>query len=89
MANKGSESKLHVEIVSPTGLVFDDYCHMVTIPGVDGDYGIMNNHEIILTRLKEGKINIYNNSEKLIKDFTITGGFAHNVEDKVIILLDK
>ncbi len=85
----GKSDKLHVEIISPAGIVFDDYCHMATIPGNNGDLGIMYDHEPILTRLHEGKISIYSDNNNILKNIEITGGFAHNVEDKLLILIDK
>ena len=80
---------LHIEIISPAGIVFDDYCHMATIPTTNGDLGIMKNYESTLSRLRAGKIDIYNDKSQIIKSFEITGGFANNVEDKLIVLLDN
>jgi len=80
---------LHVEIISPSGFVFDGYCYLVTIPGTEGDLGIMNNHEPTLAKLREGKISIYDENNKIIQDFAVTGGFAQNTEGKLLILLDK
>lgn len=85
---ESQEKKIHIEIISPSGVVYDDHCNMVTIPGSDGDLGIMLNHEPILTSLKKGKISIYNNNN-ISKEIDIVGGYAHNVEDKIIILLDE
>jgi F-type H+-transporting ATPase subunit epsilon len=85
----GKSTQLHVEIISPTGIVFDGYCHLVTIPGNNGDLGIMHNHEPILTRLHAGSIILHDESDKAIQDFEILGGFAHNVEDKLLILIEK
>ena len=94
-------NRLHIEIISPAGVIFEGSCHMATIPGVNGELGIMNNHEPTLTRLKEGKINIYgqnsmklkednidDHKDKVTKEFKISGGFAHNVGNKLLILID-
>ena len=86
MANNNNQ--LHAEIISPSGVIFDGYCSMVTIPGSSGDLGIMANHEPTLARLVEGKINIYE-GDKITNNFEIVGGFAQNVENKILILLDK
>lgn len=80
---------LHVEIISPAGFVFDGYCHMATIPTTNGDLGIMKNYEPTLSRLREGKIDIYNNKEEITKSIKVTGGFAQNTEDKLIVLVDN
>ena len=80
---------LHIEIISPTGIIFDDYCYMATIPSTNGELGIMKNYEPTLSRLKAGKINIYNNKQEITKSFEINGGFANNIENKLIVLLDN
>jgi F-type H+-transporting ATPase subunit epsilon len=81
--------KLRVEIIAPSGCVFDGYCHMATIPGTNGDLGIMDNHVPTLARLRKGKVSIYNKGNKPVKDFDIEEGFASNVDDKLLILVDK
>lgn len=80
---------LHVEIISPSGFVFDGFCHMATIPSTNGEIGILVNHEPTIAMLKEGQINIYDSNEQLIKHFDVTGGFANNLENKLLILIDK
>lgn len=80
---------LHIEIISPAGVLLDDYCYMATIPTTNGELGIMKNHESTLSRLKQGTINIYNDKNHIIKSFDITGGFANCVEDKLIVLVDN
>jgi F-type H+-transporting ATPase subunit epsilon len=84
-----NSNQLHVEIISPSGVVFDGNCHMVTIPGTNGDLGIMNNHEPTLAKLREGKISLFDKDQKLSKEFDIVSGFANNVENKLLILVDK
>ena len=84
--NKSSELK--VEIISPKGVIFDDNCHLAVIPGNIGDIGIMNSHELILTSLRKGEIAIYDKSDKLVHNFEINSGFAHNEKEKLLILVD-
>lgn len=79
---------LHVEIISPTGFVFDGFCYMATIPGAKGEIGIMARHESTITSLKEGKINIYDHDKQIIKTIEVTSGFANVIENKLLILID-
>ena len=79
---------LHLEIISPQGIVFDGYCTMATIPGTNGEMGIMNNHEPVLTSLAAGKINVYKDKSKVSDSFDVKSGFANNVHDKLLVLID-
>ncbi len=80
---------LRVEIISSSGIVFDAYCHMATIPTTNGELGIMKNHESTLVKLKEGEVNVYNDKNEIIKTLKVLDGFAHNIKNKLLILIDK
>ncbi len=80
---------LAVEIISPTGVVFEGKCHMVVIPSVNGDIGVMYNHESFVAKLKEGKISIFKDYDKKTNSFDVEGGFAEiQSEGKLLILID-
>ncbi len=86
--DSSNNSELQVEIISPKGVIFNDYCHLAVIPGNIGDIGVMNNHELVLTSLRKGQVEIYDKSEKLINSFEINSGFAHNEQEKLLVLVD-
>ncbi|MDA0901849.1 MAG: hypothetical protein O3B09_00350 [Proteobacteria bacterium] len=82
--------EIKVEIISPEGSLFEGSGTMVVIPSVNGEMGILHGHELVLARLKEGKISIFNGEKNLIKELEITtGGFAKLIkEDRLLILVD-
>ena len=80
--------ELRAEIISPKGYLFNGNCHLITIPSVDGDIGIMSNHEAVLARLKEGNITIFDKDEKIQKEFSIKSGFAEIFNNKLLVLVD-
>ncbi len=47
-----SEKELQVEIISPQGYLFNGSCNQVTIPSVQGEMGVMADHEAVLVMLK-------------------------------------
>ena len=79
------------QITTPQGLIFDsNSCYLVTIPGVNGNMGIMAGHSAVLTNLKEGKIKILGENNQEIKTFTLkTSGFAEIIENKLLIIADN
>jgi len=79
------------QITTPQGLVFDsNSCHLVTVPGADGDIGIMAHHQSIVTNLRKGQIKIFNENNSEIKTFNLnSSGFAEMIQNKLIIIADK
>jgi len=47
---------LKLEIVTPTGVLFDDEVKMVTVPGREGEFGILPRHASLISLLKAGVI---------------------------------
>ncbi len=78
---------LHLEIISPTGVLFKGVCHMVVIPSVEGNIGIMHGHESIMAALQSGQIAIYDDKQNIIKTFEIESGFAEQSLEKLLILV--
>lgn len=81
-------SKIKVEIVSVEGVIFSGDCFMSTIPAINGEMGIMANHESFLTKLKDGIISIYENESKIIFSIVVEKGYAEfDATNKLNILL--
>ncbi len=59
---------------------------MVTIPGKDGDMGILPHHAPLLSTIRPGVIKVRRNKEEML--FTITGGLVEVQPDIVTILAD-
>ena len=47
---------LKLEIVTPTGVLFDDEVKMVTVPGKEGEFGILPHHASLISLLQAGVI---------------------------------
>ena len=71
---------MQVDLVTPEKVLFtDNDVQMVTVPGIEGQMGIMDNHVPIVTFLRPGVINIENKNNKY---FFTTGGvidFKNNI----------
>ena len=52
---------MYLEIVSPEATLFTGEVTAVTVPGVDGEFQILNNHAPIISLLQEGKVALKGN----------------------------
>ena len=48
-----------LEIISPEKIVFNGEVSSVAVPGVDGEFEMLNNHAAIVSILKKGSIKVY------------------------------
>ena len=50
-----------LEIISPEKIIFTGEVLSVAVPGVDGEFEMLNNHAAIVSNLKKGSIKLYGN----------------------------
>lgn len=74
------------EIVSQDRLVYKGEAEIVVLPGMAGQMGILPHHSPVLTALNYGIITVRTKEEEL--HFTVAGGIAEVVPDKVTVLAD-
>lgn len=69
---------MKLEIVTPEKLLFSQEVELATLPGVEGEFGVLQNHSPLISELQQGEIKIYANanSSEPIKQFSINGGVA-------------
>ena len=76
---------LHFELVSPSQLLFSGSVASVTIPGTEGDMGILPGHAPVLSTLRPGVVTITRDTGQQEKIF-VRGGLAE-VNPKGLTLL--
>ncbi len=80
---------LKLEIISPSGVLFKGECHLVVVPSVSGDLGVMRGHEIVIAALREGEVSIFDEKHNLLKSLPIASGFAKmQDEENLLVLVD-
>ena len=79
------------EIISPERRVFGDAkVVMVTIPGGEGDYGVLVGHAPLITTVRPGVVDIYEQNESSITDrIFVAGGFAEVTGERCTILAEE
>lgn len=91
---------MRLEIVSPEATLFSGDVTSVTLPGMMGEFELLNNHAPVISLLKEGNVKINGNItleedvEQLFKKsdqgfwLPITSGTLEVKDNKVIVLAD-
>ncbi|WP_299673008.1 F0F1 ATP synthase subunit epsilon [uncultured Tenacibaculum sp.] len=61
---------MFLEIVTPEAVVFSSEIDSVVVPGVNGEFQILNNHAPIVSVLNEGvvKVHVHNQSHLVFDD---------------------
>ena len=77
---------MHLEILTPEKKVFEGDVTLVTFPGADGSFQVLDHHAPLISLLKEGVV------EYKLKDaresLSITGGVVEVLKNRVILLAD-
>lgn len=92
---------MYLEIVSPEATLFSGEVTSVTVPGLNGDFEMLNNHAPVVSLLKEGTVKITGNitlDKEVESNFTkgdknttllkINSGTLEMNGNKVIVLAD-
>ena len=91
---------MYLEIVTPEAILFSGEVTSVTVPGVMGEFQMLENHAPIISILGEGKIKIQGNvtiEEEVSNKFTtqngavflpINSGTLELKDNKIIVLAD-
>lgn len=91
---------MYLEIVTPEASIVSGEVESVTVPGVEGEFQMLNNHAPIVSILTEGKVK-FAGSPTIAKGFEnkfkkedgkyvleINGGTVEMNNNKVIVLAD-
>ena len=82
-------AELHFELVTPERLVRSDEVHMVVVPGVEGDFGVMAGHAPFMTTLKDGELKVYKAAGGQPESIAVSGGFAEVGDKGLTVLAEK
>lgn len=79
--------KIHFDLVSPERLLLSEDVDMVTLPGTEGDFGVLAGHAPVISTLRPGVIEVKGGSTPDLRLF-VRGGFAEVDQTKVIVLAE-
>jgi len=77
---------LNLEIVTAEHPVYSDDVDIVIAPGIEGQLGILPNHDALMTILEPGELCVRKGTEETY--IALSGGFLEVLQNKVVILAD-
>ncbi|RUM69965.1 MAG: F0F1 ATP synthase subunit epsilon [Sulfurovum sp.] len=78
---------MKLEIVTPNGVIFDDEVKQVTLPGSEGEFGVLAGHTTIVSLLDAGVMVIERADGKEVS-VAINGGYVKVEEEKTLCMVD-
>ena len=78
---------LKLEIVTPKGIIYDGEAKQVTLPGSEGEFGVLPEHATLVSLLTTGVITIEKPDGKKL-DVAINSGYVKVDESKVSCIVD-
>lgn len=83
-------STIKCDVVAKDQVLFSGELHSVMVPGIDGELGILANHEPFVTALADGVIWARTKAEGgSVLSAAIMGGYVQVLGERVIVLCDK
>jgi len=78
---------MYLEIVSPESVLFSSEVDSVSVPGVQGEFHMLNNHASIVSVLEKGIVKIHVHTQEHLEFDELSGEIStHNDDDKVLTL---
>jgi F-type H+-transporting ATPase subunit epsilon len=78
--------ELMLEIVTPEKMVFSGTIEEVTIPGTEGEFGVLRGHEPFLSSVDIGELSFIKDGKKTY--YAVNTGYAEVTSEKVTILIE-
>jgi F-type H+-transporting ATPase subunit epsilon len=78
--------ELMLEIVTPEKMAFSGNVEDVTIPGTEGEFGVLRGHEAFLSSVDIGQLVFTKNNKKI--HYAVNTGYAEVTANKVTVLIE-
>jgi F-type H+-transporting ATPase subunit epsilon len=82
------EKPFHLEIITPSKVVFKDEATSLTAPGVLGSFQVLCDHAPFLSALEVGEMKVKDKNAKDTR-YAVSGGFVEVKQNYVIVLADS
>jgi len=79
--------KLKLEILTPNGEIFNGEAVSVTLPGEEGEFGVLAHHASLTTLLEAGVIDV-EKEDKSVESILVNWGVVQVDEEKVVVLVE-
>jgi F-type H+-transporting ATPase subunit epsilon len=76
------------ELVSPERLILSEMVEMVVVPGTEGNFGVLPGHAPLISSIRPGTIDVYEN-RAVSQRFFVVGGIAEVTPERCTVLADE
>ena len=76
------------ELVSPQRLLKSEPVEMVVVPGVEGDFGVLPGHSLLIATVRPGVIDIHEGGQ-VRESIFVAGGFAEVSPERCTVLAEE
>jgi F-type H+-transporting ATPase subunit epsilon len=80
---------LKFELVTPARLERSESVHMVTVPGAEGEFSVLEGHAPFMSTLRDGPVTIYASAGAAPEVINVEGGFAEVGDNGLTILAER
>jgi F-type H+-transporting ATPase subunit epsilon len=81
--------KLHFDLVSPEKLLYSALADMVTVPGTEGDFGVLAGHAPVITTIRTGVIDVKGSEDGDDLRIFVRGGLAEVTPEGLTVLAEE
>ena len=78
---------MQLEIITAENQLYSGEVTSVKLPGMDGEFEILNNHAPVISTLDKGVIRVIDDNNKT-ENFEVNGGVIEMQNNKIIVLAD-
>lgn len=78
--------ELMLEIVTPEKLAFSGHVETVSVPGSEGEFGVLRGHASLLSAVKFGELAYIKDGKKTC--YAVNTGYAEVTSSKVTVLIE-
>lgn len=75
-----------VKVILPSGIKIEEECESITIPGIDGDFAVLEGHTPFITKIRPGVLSVDNRKNSV--QYAIHDGFV-TVEDNLVTVVTE
>ena len=80
--------QMRFELVTPEKLLFDKAVAHVVLPGEEGDLGVLPEHAPLITNLRPGLIEVYEQDSGAAERLFVKRGFAQVKGERLVVLAE-
>lgn len=76
---------MNVEILTPDKTLFQGTAEVITLPGINGSFQILENHAPLIANLNKGTLSIKTGGT--LQNFEVNSGLVEVLKNKVVVLV--